>query len=94
MPGAAGSYRDIRASTEPARMTIGLDQYPHAGRARTYVMPSSAIRNVTVIRASTRRRAYSQVNSGCYGWRRMGPTFWTSVPLKETGAEKNSLSRG
>jgi hypothetical protein len=57
-------------------------------------MPSSAIQNVTVIRAATGRRAYSQVNSGCYGWRRMGPTFWTSVPLKETGAEKNRLSRG
>jgi hypothetical protein len=47
LPGAAGPYRDIRASTEPARMAIGLDQSAETDRRGRRTMLSPEVHNVT-----------------------------------------------
>jgi len=61
VPGAAGPYRDIRASTEPARMAIGLDQSAETGHRGRWTILSPEGHNVTVALKPSPARPYSQV---------------------------------
>ncbi len=50
VPGAAGLYRDIRASTELARLGIGLDQSAKTRYPQREIGQERLMRNVTVTR--------------------------------------------